>query len=98
MKLSFASIETTNRRALWTRLRAIGVIAAAALGLAACANGNRYATKGDTRPHPGVAAAHRLPVHGIDVSKWQGKVGWAPGGGGGAEVAFLQGPRGGAHP
>src|SRR3954447_513782 len=97
MKLSFASIETTNRRALWTRLRAIGVIAAAALGLAACANGNRYATKGDTRPHPGVAAAHRLPVHGIDVSKWQGKIDWASVSGAGTQFAFIKATEGGDH-
>jgi len=97
MKLSFASIETTNRRALWTRLRAIGVIAAAALGLAACANGNRYATKGDNRPHPGVAAAHRLPVHGIDVSKWQGKIDWASVSGAGTQFAFIKATEGGDH-
>ena len=29
------------------------------------------------RPHPGVAAAHRYPIHGIDISRWQGDIDWA---------------------
>jgi len=32
------------------------------------------AIKGDNQPHPGVAYAHALPVHGIDVSRYQGVI------------------------
>jgi GH25 family lysozyme M1 (1,4-beta-N-acetylmuramidase) len=30
---------------------------------------NLYPAKGDNAPHVGVAAVHRLPIHGIDVSR-----------------------------
>ncbi len=32
--------------------------------------------KGDADPHPGVREAKFFPVHGIDVSKWQGEINW----------------------
>src|SRR5690349_19128466 len=85
------------RRALTARLKAIGLIASATLCLAACAQQNRYASKGDTRPHPGVAAAHRLPIHGIDVSKWQGRIDWASVSAAGTQFAFIKATEGGDH-
>ena len=60
--------------------RLAGRFAAAAIlaGLAACASNNDfYPTKGDVKPHPGVAKAKLHPIQGIDISKWQGNVDWA---------------------
>jgi lysozyme len=54
----------------------LALVAACALVLASCA-GDRSAITGDARPHPGVAKARALPIHGIDVSKWQGRIDWA---------------------
>ena len=63
-----------RRLSFATRLIASGAVVAAALGLGSCAiMPGRYASKGDVRPHQGVAAAHQLPIHGIDISKWQGR-------------------------
>jgi lysozyme len=71
---------------------------AASLALASCAGGaDRYASKGDVRPHPGVAKAHKLPIHGIDVSKWQGKIDWASVGAAGTQFAFIKATEGGDH-
>ena len=35
--------------------------------LTACGH-NYYPAKGDSKPHAGVARAHSMPIHGIDVS------------------------------
>jgi lysozyme len=32
------------------------------------------AIKGDNKPHPGVAAARAMPIQGIDISRYQGRV------------------------
>jgi lysozyme len=86
-----------HRRALIARLKAAGLVAAA-LGLAACTQDhNRYTSKGDARPHLGVTAAHRLPIHGIDVSKWQGKIDWASVSAAGTQFAFIKATEGGDH-
>lgn len=71
---------------------------AAALGLASCAVApNRYPAKGDAKPHPGVAAAQYLPIHGIDVSKWQGRIDWASVRRAGTQFAFIKATEGGDH-
>jgi lysozyme len=81
------------------RLTRFGVVTAAALGLASCAviPGGRYASKGDAKPHEGVASAHLLPIHGIDISKWQGPVDWASVRGAGTQFAFIKATEGGDH-
>lgn len=66
-----------SSRILGSGLAGIGL----ALALSACAGGAEqqrayYPLKSDSRPHPGVAKAHRFPVHGIDISKWQGDIDW----------------------
>lgn len=75
--------------------RALGVLLL--LALAACAGPNRYAAQGDVKPHPGVARAKKLPIHGIDVSKWQGKIDWASVRGAGTQFAFIKATEGGDH-
>lgn len=75
-------------------------IAAAALlaSLAACASNNDfYPTKGDVKPHPGVAKAKRHPIQGIDISRYQGPVDWASVRGAGTQFAFIKATEGGDH-
>ena len=49
------------------------------------------------KPHPGVAAAQQHPVHGIDLSRWQGRVDWASVRGAGTQFAFIKATEGGDH-
>ena len=77
----------------------LGAVVALAVGLASCAiaPSSRYPAKGDVRPHAGVASAHGLPVHGVDISKWQGKVDWAALRQAGTKFAFIKATEGGDH-
>jgi lysozyme len=74
---------------------------AAALALSACAGGAEhrahYPLKSDAKPHPGVAKAHRHPIHGIDVSKWQGEIDWFEVKRAGTAFAFIKATEGGDH-
>ncbi len=80
------------------RIARLGIVAAA-LGLASCAVAptSRYPAKGDVKPHPGVAAAQQHPIHGIDISKWQGPVDWASARAAGTQFAFIKATEGGDH-
>ncbi len=79
------------------------LLARAALGLAVAAMAgcsavpDRYPLKGDARPHSGVARAHTLPVHGIDVSKWQRQIDWNAVRAAGTKFAFIKSTEGGDH-
>jgi lysozyme len=53
----------------------LAAAALAVLGGCVALEGN-YPAKGDARPHPGVAQAHAYPIHGIDISRWQGDIDW----------------------
>jgi lysozyme len=71
-----------------------------ALVLAACAledMGGRYGAKSDAKPHHGVASAHRYPVHGIDISRWQGDIDWRSVRAAGTRFAFIKATEGGDH-
>lgn len=87
----------TRPRPSRTRLAPWGLIAAAALALASCSKPTYYPEKSDAKPHPAVARAHDLPVHGIDVSKWQGKIDWAAARQAGTRFAFIKATEGGDH-
>ncbi len=52
---------------------------------------------GDAKPHPGVAAARRQPIHGIDVSKWQGDIDWNAARQAGTRFAFIKATEGADH-
>lgn len=52
---------------------------------------------GDARPHPGVSHAKRYPIHGIDVSKWQGDIDWQAVKRSGVKFAFIKATEGGDH-
>jgi lysozyme len=70
------------------------------LGLlvAGCTGGpNYYPAKGDARPHPAVARAHKLPIHGIDVSRYQGRIDWASVRDAGTQFAFIKATEGGDY-
>lgn len=58
---------------------------------------DRYPAKGDSKPHDGVARAHRLPIHGIDVSRWQENIDWAAVRRAGTRFAFIKATEGGDH-
>lgn len=64
--------------------------------LAACGH-NYYPAKGDNKPHPGVARAHSLPIHGIDVSRHQGDIDWHTVARAGTRFAFIKATDGGDH-
>ena len=59
-----------------TSLFKLAITAAVVASFGGCVALDNYPQKGDARPHPGVAAAHRYPVHGIDISRWQGEIDW----------------------
>lgn len=54
-------------------------------------------TKGDKKPHPNVDRARRLPIQGIDVSKWQGDINWNAVAKAGIHFAFIKATEGGDH-
>ena len=66
------------------------------LGLAACSSAPGR-IKGDTKPHPGVAKARKLPIQGIDVSKWQGDIDWNRVRKSGIAFAYIKATEGGDH-
>lgn len=49
----------------------------------------------DKKPHKGVAAAHAMPVQGIDVSYWQGDIDWKKVGDAGIRFAYIKATEGG---
>lgn len=64
-----------------------------ALSLAGCAT-QVSSSMSDSSPHPGVARAHKMPVQGIDVSRWQGTIDWRAVAGAGVRFAFLKATEG----
>src|SRR5918994_4214480 len=84
----------------FVRIARFSALATIALGLASCAiapSSSRYPAKSDARQHEGVATAHRLPIHGVDISKWQGDVDWASLRQAGNKFAFMKATKGGDH-
>lgn len=84
-------------------LRSGLVLAGIALTLAGCSSAgpafeaSYHPLKSDTKPHPGVVKAHRYPVHGIDVSKWQGEIDWSEVKRAGTAFAYIKATEGGDH-
>ncbi|MGE0241409.1 MAG: glycoside hydrolase, partial [Parvibaculaceae bacterium] len=67
-------------------------VIAVAVGMFAAGLGAGAALSGplsDKKPHKGVAAAHTLPVQGIDVSYFQGDIDWQKVGEAGLHFAFI---------
>lgn len=88
-----ARLMPRSRRAI-----SVAVVATALAVLGGCvAFEGRYPQKGDARPHPGVAAAQNYPVHGIDISRWQGEIDWASVKGAGTRFVYMKATEGGDH-
>lgn len=78
--------------------RLLPFLAAAAFAvLGGCVAFDNYPSKGDARPHPGVAAAHRYPIHGIDISRWQGDIDWSAVKAAGTRFVYMKATEGGDH-
>ena len=80
----------------FSKLSSLLVLAALAV-TGGCVALDNYPAKGDARPHPGVAAAHRYPIHGIDISRWQGDIDWASVKGAGTRFVYMKATEGGDH-
>ncbi len=52
---------------------------------------------GDAEPHAKVARAHRMPVQGIDISRWQADIDWRAVKRSGKQFAFIKATEGGDH-
>ena len=63
--------------------------------LSACAS--TKTTLGDYDPHKGVARAHRMPIQGIDASKYQGNIDWNAVREAGIRFAYIKTTEGGDH-
>ena len=79
-----------------TLLRCLGFLLLAILlmGLASCARLPMEPIKGDNRPHPGVNRARALPIQGVDISRYQGKVDFERLRAGGAHFVFIKATEG----
>ena len=80
-------------------IRGFAAIAVAA-ALTTLSAGDRLAqarSLSDAKPHNGVAAAHTMPIQGIDVSYWQGDIDWDAVRSAGVRFAFIKATEGGDH-
>ena len=76
----------------------LACVLATALILASCAPGQTTLSGADPAgPHPRVARALTQPVHGIDVSKYQGRIEWASVKASGTHFAYIKATEGGDH-
>jgi lysozyme len=89
---AFASVSAHARK-----LAAVGFAGLVVVGCAAEDHSWRYGQKSDAKPHPGVASAQRYPVHGIDISRWQGTIDWRAVRAAGTRFAFIKATEGGDH-
>jgi lysozyme len=79
--------------------RGLAVVAVASVILAASAGGRLALSRSlsDQKPHDGVAAAHTMPIQGIDVSYWQGEIAWDKVRAAGVRFAYIKATEGGDH-
>jgi lysozyme len=102
MQLSNAQTDLSSRSSrlsLSLRLIAAGV---AALFLASCAGDARRSAEPGLRPGPGnehFTTLHpsRFPIHGIDVSRWNGDIDWQAVRAAGVRFAWIKATEGGDH-
>lgn len=76
-------------------LKALATVLLLAL-VAACARGlsNRIGTPGDNDPHPGVARARALPVQGLDIARYQGRIDFTAARAGGTHFVYIKATEG----
>lgn len=81
----------------WARSILPLVAGLALVGILAGCGFNYYPMKGDNDPHPGVRRAHSLPIHGIDVSRHQGRIDWNAVAQAGVRFAYIKATDGGDY-
>ena len=69
------------------------------IALAACARGvtqvhHRAPIPGDNDPHPGVNRARGMPIQGLDVARYQGRINYVAARNGGTHFVFIKGTEG----
>jgi lysozyme len=79
------------------RLGAAALMLACLLGSPAAEARNPYPLKSDAEPHDGVLAAKRMPIQGIDISRWQRDIDWDEVRRAGTRFAFIKATEGGDH-
>ena len=94
-------------RTFWPRVRQSDVrrprvrqaLAGVALSLLAACGGvsDTLTNVSDVAPHEGVSRAHRMPVQGIDVSRWQADIDWRAVRRSGKQFAFIKSTEGKDH-
>jgi lysozyme len=77
----------------FAKLRRLVVLMLPLTAAAAC--GGKVVQQADYDPHSGVMRAHSLPVQGIDVAKYQGRVDWKQIRKSGVQFAYLKATEGG---
>lgn len=87
---------TSRRMKIIQPLSLFAAAAFAVLGGCVALEGN-YPAKSDARPHPGVAQAHTYPIHGIDISRWQGEIDWTAVKAAGTRFVYMKATEGGDH-
>jgi lysozyme len=77
-------------------LRRLAVLAVAAGVLAASLGAGAASSRklSDSNPHQDVAAAHKMPVQGIDVSYFQGEIDWKGVSSAGVQFAYIKATEG----
>src|SRR3712207_239780 len=78
----------------WFQCR-MAVIVMAVLAASFGAGAALSSALSDKKPHNGVAAAHLMPVQGIDVSYWQGDNNWQKVSDAGVHFAYIKATEGG---
>nr|WP_229428312.1 glycoside hydrolase family 25 protein [Microvirga pudoricolor] len=81
----------------FSRRTLYAAVGTALLGSGWQVHASEYPTKGDSARHPGVARVHKMPVHGIDVSHWQGEIHWSAVAKAGTKFAFIKATEGVDH-
>lgn len=73
---------------------AVLALALAALASGFGAAGAQASALSDKKPNSGVAAAHKMPIQGIDVSYFQGDINWKKVGAAGIRFAYIKATEG----
>lgn len=91
----------TRRKTKRTGFRArVAAALFAAVAMTSCTvqeQFNAYPAKSDIKPHPLVERALRMPIQGIDISRWQGNIDWQAVRSAGTRFAFIKATEGGDH-
>lgn len=88
-------MRSAARPRLSVVLKSLAMLLTLAL-VAACARSpaHRAGIPGDNDPHPGVARARALPVQGLDVARYQGRIDFAAARAGGTHFVYMKSTEG----